>query len=214
MLEHCSNGSLYEYLKKHKTIDVGAARYFIANIVNGLEYLHKKKIIHRDLKPANILINHQFELKLADFGTARIIDWKDKTIINALEERDKIEQNFSANLETRKQSFVGTNEYMSPEVINSDAPTPMTDIWGLGILLYEMLTGYTPFKAATEWLTYGKISEGNLNFKQDFPSDAEDLIRKCLKKTPNERIGYDSENDYIRYDGIKNHSFFNGIDFN
>ena len=136
-------------------------RYFSASIVNGLEYLHNKGFIHRDIKPSNILIDDSNVLKIWDFGTAKIVDWQDPKIIKMLSNRTQLEEtDYSQNI--RRPTFVGTNEYISPEVLNSQSPTPMVDIWGLGIMVYEMFWGKTPFAAATEMLTYINITESIL----------------------------------------------------
>lgn len=199
-------------MEKHKLLSLPVARYFTAQIINGLEYLHKNNIIHRDLKPANVLLNEQYRIKLTDFGTAKILNCQDKGIIKQIELRDKQEAVLHA-FEDRKWSFVGTSEYMSPEVINSENPTPMIDIWGVGILLFEMLSSRTPFRGATEYLTYNNISEGIINFSNDFHPDVVDFITKCLRLDPKERIGYDPDTNFVNYTVIKSHPFFEGIDF-
>jgi serine/threonine protein kinase len=102
---------------------------------------------------------------------------------------------------------------MSPEAINLDEPTPMLDIWGLGIVVYELLTGVTPFRGATEMLIYNNISEGKIRFDKNVPPSARKFIELCLKQKPSERIGYDSKNNWIDYSQIRNHEFFRGIDF-
>lgn len=187
-------------------------QYFAANIVNGLEYLHNKGIIHRDIKPSNVLINDEFVLKLTDFGTARILNCQDERINKLLEARQD-QENSDINFNERRGTFVGTHEYISPEVLNSDEQTPLVDIWGLGIIVYELLSGHTPFKGATEMLTYMNISEGKIKFKPNFPPVARDFIEKCLQADPHNRLGYNSETDAIDYSQIKSHKFFSGIDF-
>lgn len=201
-----------DYLNKTRVCTLEVAKYFTAHIVNGLEYLHKNKIVHRDLKPANVLISDQLVVKLSDFGTARILDCQDQHIIKMLEERQKVETNMMRP-DDRKNSFVGTSEYMAPEMLDSDTPTPMVDIWGLGLLVFEMLSGYTPFKASTDYLIYNKISDCKLKFGKSFPEEAMHFVKAWLCKDPAERIGYCEDSDFVDYKQIKSHKFFEGINF-
>ena len=114
-------------------------KYFAANIINGLEFLHNKGVIHRDLKPSNLLLSSSNDLKIWDFGTSCLIPG------TPIYSKHKF------------WNFVGTIEYISPEVIQNQEQSPMIDIWALGVIMYEMFTGTTPFEAPTEILIYDKI---------------------------------------------------------
>lgn len=187
-------------------------KYFAAHILNGIEYLHKQGIVHRDLKPSNILLTDDYTPKLADFGTAKITDCRDDRILKLIKERERQEASKFIRGE-RKGTFVGTHEYISPEVLNSEDADCLVDIWGLGIIIYEMVHGHTPFKGATEMLTYLNICEGKIKFKSDLDEDVKDFILCCLKIKPTERIGYQEDSDLAHYGSIKEHKFFEGVDF-
>lgn len=180
--------------------------------MNGLEYLHNEGIVHRDIKPSNVLIKDNYDVKLADFGTAKIIDWKDTRILRFLKEREEKKLSNFHNW-NRKGTFVGTHEYISPEVINSEEVTPLVDIWGIGIIIYEMLHGSTPFIGINEMLTYKNISEGNIKFRDGIDPSAKDFIVSCLKVNIEDRLGYQEEGIGIDYVKIKSHKFFKDIDF-
>ena len=212
LLELCEKGSLADYLMKHKTVNLEVAQYFAAHILTGLETLHNHGVIHRDLKPSNILLNNNYELKLTDFGTAKIVNCQDERILNMMQARDQQEQDERTYCQ-RKGTFVGTHEYISPEVIDSKDPSPMVDIWGLGIVVYELLNGHTPFRGATEMLTYMNISEGKIKYKDDIDLVAQDFIGKCLEQDPTKRLGYDKETGWIDYEAIRAHPFFSQIQF-
>lgn len=212
LLELCENGSLAEFLAKHKTCPYDVTRHFAAQILNGLEYLHSKNFIHRDLKPSNVLITKTYDLKLTDFGTAKIFDCKDPKVLGLITVKDN-NQNNEEEKEKEKGTFVGTHEYISPESLNSEIATPMVDIWGLGIMVYEMINGHTPFKGITEMLTYINISEGTIKFKDDTNPVAKDFILKLLHQEPKERLGFNKEKNWIDYSQLRSHEFFKDIDF-
>jgi serine/threonine protein kinase len=206
------------------------AQFYSAEILSAIMFMYKQGIYHQDLKPENIGIDEFMHLKLFDFATAnkvnRYFDLKTMKFIHLKEEyisliepiinnpdfednKIKIEK---YNILLLSHLFVGTPEYVSPEVLehNYSLIGPGVDIWAFGIMLYLFFTGYTPFKATTEQETLENIKNVNYTFDNtEIPDDAKDLISKILVKDPTKRIGYNS-NDYSE---IKNHPFFNGIKF-
>ena len=115
-------GELYRHLKKQQKFEEKVAKFYAAQIISGLSYLHKNNIMYRDMKPENILLDESGNVALADFGISKIIDKKELT-----------------------KSFVGTPEYVAPEIILQKGHNKGVDIWCFGILLYEMVYGVPPF---------------------------------------------------------------------
>ena len=234
ILEFCSNKDLGFLLNKLGKLDYNLAQYFSAQIILAISYMHKQGIYHRDLKPENIGIDKYFHLKIFDFATAvkinkyfdkkimRFIDLnKDEEIIikekikkNEIGENNIIKLN-NHNILLLSRLFVGTPEYVSPEVLEHDYENigPSVDIWAFGIILYLFFFGKTPFKGKTEEETLDNIKNIKYNFEEDdknnISEEAKDLISKILIKDPCKRIGYNSYD----YNEIKNHPFFKGINF-
>jgi len=90
---------------------------------------------------------------------------------------------------------------------------PFTDLWALGIIIYQMLTGDLPWNAKNEADLFDQIMNNKIEYPEDMPKGAVDLISKLLKSNPLERIGYGSREDNMDYEALKNHEFFNGLDF-
>lgn len=107
----------------------------------------------------------------------------------------------------RANSFVGTAEYVSPELLSQKYTVKSSDLWSLGCIIYQMITGRPPFRGVTEFLTFKKVQECAIVYPENFPDDAKDLISKLLVKDPETRLGAS------RYDDLKAHRFFKGIDF-
>lgn len=107
------------------------AQFYMAELIVALRFLHSKDIVHRDLKPENILVMANGHLKLTDFGTAL-----DTTAGEGVKD------------------FVGTPEFVSPEVLKDEPATVAADMWGVGVILYQLLTGRMPFSAPSEWLIF------------------------------------------------------------
>jgi serine/threonine-protein kinase len=143
---------------------------FSLQISRGLDKAHKAGLIHRDIKPANIIITHDNIIKILDFGLAKLVGMKRVT---------------------KSGVALGTVDYMSPEQACGNDVDYRTDIWSLGVVMYEMLAGQLPFKAEYEQaVIYSIINEepkqlSELNKK--VPSILQQIINKCLKKNPNER---------------------------
>ena len=211
-MELWANGTLQDYFKHHSKIELPIIKYFMASLVNGLEYLHSMGIVHRDLKPRNILLDKKYNLKITDFGTAKILNWNDEKVQKALNKRNKREMSRSCS-PMKKHSFVGTNEYISPEVLKGHEPSPAIDLWSLGVILYQMLANKTPFESENELKTYQNIIEANFTRPKNIPDDAWDLIESLLNVEPYNRIGYDKITNTVDYNKIKDSLFFKGINF-
>eukprot|EP00878_Enallax_costatus_P040720 GHUV01047074.1.p1 GENE.GHUV01047074.1~~GHUV01047074.1.p1 ORF type:complete len:291 (+),score=88.91 GHUV01047074.1:747-1619(+) len=190
-LEYCPNGELYEQLQERGSLPMAEAVQYAAEIVDILAYLRSKEVMHRDLKPENLLLDEQGHLKLIDFGSAKAL------FLPPIERG-------SGN---RATSFVGTAEYVSPEVLNNTGISYAADLWALGCIIYQMLTGLPPFKGASEYLTFQLIASRSVVFAEDFPPVAEDLVDRLLQLDPADRIGYNS------IDEVKQHPFFAGINW-
>jgi serine/threonine protein kinase/tetratricopeptide (TPR) repeat protein len=145
-------------------------------IASGLQKAHEKGIIHRDLKPANIFITNDDQIKIIDFGLARVAE---RTLL------------------TKSGTTLGTVPYMSPEQAQGGKVDYRTDIWSLGVVMYEMVTGQRPFKSDYETaLVYSIINEDPepvTGARSGVPMDLERIVRKCLEKEPNDRYQYTDE---------------------
>ena len=121
-MEFISGGELYKILSVRGNFDEETIKFLMAQIMIGLGKLHEKNIIHRDLKLENIMLNTNGYIKIIDFGLARML----------------APNNFA-------HTVCGTSEYYAPEIINKTGYTNMVDWWACGVLMFEMLTGKTPF---------------------------------------------------------------------
>ena len=153
------------YIKVNQKLPLEYARFYLACLITVLDYLHKKNIIYRDLKPENILINSDGYIKLIDFTFSKKLE-KDLTY-----------------------SIVGLPEYYSPEMINQTGHNKSIDFWQLGILLFEMLVGYTPFLDSNPINLYHKIKKGKILFPKGINKDAKLIIKHFLNVDMNRRLG-------------------------
>lgn len=162
-------------------------------------------------------------LMIADFGSSKILpeDYDfdsaqeeiERTRAERLNDSDDETDDRPRNPPRRRASFVGTAQYVSPEILKGNAAHLSTDLWSYGCIIYQMLAGSTPFRGGTEYLIFQKILNGEFSFPNDFDSRASDLISKLLVFNPKDRLGSDDTKE-TRYQSIRNHSFFNGISWN
>jgi len=165
IMEYAKNGNLYQLITRNKTgfSEKIAFQYFI-QVVNAVYFLHENQIIHRDIKPENLLIGENNTIKLCDFGWAKNLSLKNRS------------------------SYCGTVEYMAPEIIESENYDYSVDIWSLGILLYELLMGHSPFKDKTTKNTIVNIKLHELKFDKEISEDCKDLINKLLEVNKEKRL--------------------------
>ncbi|KAK7227219.1 hypothetical protein V2G26_015222 [Clonostachys chloroleuca] len=200
-MEYCSGGEFFRALQTRpgKCIPEDDARFYAAEVTAALEYLHLMGFIYRDLKPENILLHQSGHIMLSDFdlskqsdpgGKPTMIVGKNGARTDSLPTIDT--RSCIANFRTN--SFVGTEEYIAPEVIKGSGHTSAVDWWTLGILIYEMLYGTTPFKGKNRNATFANILREDIPFPDhsgapQISNLCKSLIRKLLIKDENRRLG-------------------------
>ncbi|GAA5992991.1 hypothetical protein JCM10908_000786 [Rhodotorula pacifica] len=199
VLEYAENGELLKWIKKFGSFDLRSARYYTAQILSAVEYMHEKGVIHRDLKPENILLDRNMRVKITDFGTAKLLKQDEIKNGQPLDEPQG---------RPRARSFVGTPEYVSPEILSEGRESSFSsDFWALGCVLYQILAGRPPFQARTEYLMFQKIINLQYDFPPGFPHHARDLVEKLLVVDPLARLGGDPANGN-GIEALKSHPFF------
>ncbi|OHT01648.1 AGC family protein kinase [Tritrichomonas foetus] len=193
VMEYLPGGDLYSLLQHLGSLDEETARVYTFQIVNALKYLRENGIIHRDLKPDNILIAKNGNLKLTDFGLS-FLGMVNRQVSN--ESSELIQSN----------SYVGTPDYIAPEMLLNRPHSFAVDLWSLGVTIYEFLMGEPPFHGETEKVTHENILRGRFALDDDLSSEAVDLIVKLLNTNPDERIGAKD------IDEILKHPWLDGVD--
>lgn len=194
LLEYAPNGCLSSLLSASGVLELALAQQYAAEIVNTLEYMHSKGIAHRDLKPENIMLSEDCHLKLGDFGTAKFMADKEGS-------------------EHKELAFVGTPEYVSPEVLQDKDSGPASDLWALGCILYQFCVGTLPFTNKTQFLILDAIAKGKYTFPDGVDASAADLCRQLLVVQPEKRLGSGPKGSSLSYEALKQHKFFKGIKF-
>ncbi|CAD8172478.1 unnamed protein product [Paramecium pentaurelia] len=166
ILELADNGSLFSYIRKRRRLPENEAFVYFFQTCLGIDYLHKKNIIHRDLKPENLLLDKQGNVKVCDFG------WSAETTQNGV-----------------RRTFCGTLDYMAPEMLTNQPYSFTLDIWCLGILLFELIHGFAPFKGKNENEKCNNIVKMTpIDYDPSLSLEAKQLIQGILKYNPNERL--------------------------
>ena len=192
VMEFCPNKDLDDLLHKFGTLEPDLAFQIICELVNVVDYLHNDmNISHNDLKPSNILLDSNFHIKLIDFSTARV---KNKIF-------DKKKGDFIPSDEYISKDIIGTAEFISPEMVNQTITDYKTnDIWSLGIIIYMIFNGESPFKGKNDFMTLDKVKEGKFSYiKKDIPEDVVDLINNILIEDTDKRYNIKQ---------IKEHKYF------
>ncbi|ONM41865.1 Nonphototropic hypocotyl 1 [Zea mays] len=213
IVDYCAGGELFMLLDRQpmKVLKEDAVRrqeVLFDIIIHG--------IIYRDLKPENILLHRDGHISLTDFDLSCLTSCRPQVFlphdIDKKKKRRKSRSNpiFFAEPMRASNSFVGTEEYIAPEIITGAGHTSAVDWWALGILLYEMLYGYTPFRGKTRQRTFANILHKDIRFPASIQVSlaARQLIYRLLHRDPANRLG--------SYEGameIKQHPFFRGINW-
>lgn len=164
VMEYVCGGELFSLLRRVRTLPPFVAVYYAAQIVLAIEYLHSRDIIYRDLKPENILIDRLGNIKMTDFGFAKVVPETTWTLC-------------------------GTPDYLAPEVVQSLGYGKAVDWYAVGILIYEMLMGSPPFYNENHRILYDNIVHKKAYFPSGFDWIAQDLIERLLEKDPQKRLG-------------------------
>jgi len=164
--EYANNGSLREWLREHKGKPAGLEKTveIMSGILDGLTHLHAQNIIHRDLKPENVLLKGDVPC-IADFGVSRIVETT------------------SLEMSQAGTNTAGSPLYMSPESFERIKPSPQIDIWSAGVMLFEMLSGKTPYSADTiPGLIYEIVTKEPRSLPADIPEGFHIVVKKALAK--------------------------------
>ena len=170
------------YKEKNNYFSEEKARFYAAEIIVAINYLHKNNCIYRDLKPENVLLDKDGHIKIIDFGLSKIC---------------------SAN-PCKTNTLCGTPEYLAPEVLFEKEYGIEVDWWSLGVIIYEMLSGYLPFKIISGEKISKNVYKKRIKIFNHFSKSAENLIKRLLEYNPKKRL---------KYDDIINHSFFRGTNW-
>ncbi|KIX06094.1 cAMP-dependent protein kinase type 2 [Rhinocladiella mackenziei CBS 650.93] len=180
VMDFIEGGELFSLLRKSQRFPNPVAKFYAAEVTLALEYLHGQNIIYRDLKPENLLLDRHGHIKITDFGFAK--DVPDIT-----------------------WTLCGTPDYLAPEVVASKGYNKSVDWWSLGILIFEMLCGFTPFwDGGSPVKIYENILKGRVKYPPYIHHDAQDLLVQLITSDLTKRLG----NLHGGPADIKNHPWF------
>lgn len=180
VMDFVEGGELFSLLRKSQRFPNPVAKFYAAEVTLALEYLHQKDIIYRDLKPENLLLDRYGHLKITDFG-------------------------FAKKVSDITWTLCGTPDYLAPEVVSSKGYNKSVDWWSLGILIFEMLCGYTPFwDTGSPMKIYENILKGRVRYPPYIHPDAQDLLQHLITSDLTKRLG----NTHGGAEGIKKHQWF------
>jgi aurora kinase len=169
VMEYIAKGNLFTIKNKQKAkcFEASTVAYYMRDIISAVYYLHNMdpSIIHRDIKPENVLLHEDGKIKLTDFGWSNYIDGSEV-----------------------RSTYCGTPVYLAPEMIKEIGHDESLDIWCIGVLMFELLTGEIPFAGSTMNVLSDNIIKTKISWPKDMNLDAKDLIKKILKSDPKERI--------------------------
>lgn len=167
VMEYLSGGDLMFHIQQSGRFDQERARFYAAELVVALKFMHKKGIVYRDLKLDNILLDRSGHIKIADFGMCK----------------------FKVTDELKTSTFCGTPEYIAPEIICGKKYNQSVDWWSFGVLLYEMLIGQSPFNGSDEDEVFWSTCNEEAYYPRFISKEAKDILSKLLEKKPQKRLG-------------------------
>ncbi|KAK8171265.1 kinase-like domain-containing protein [Phyllosticta citrichinensis] len=186
--DYMSGGELFWHLQKEGRFNEARAKFYIAELILALQHLHEHDIVYRDLKPENILLDANGHIALCDFGLSKANLTEDSTT----------------------NTFCGTTEYLAPEVLlDEHGYTKMVDFWSLGVLVFEMCCGWSPFYAEDTQQMYKNIAFGKVRFPRDaLSTEGRNFVKGLLNRNPKHRLGANRDAEEL-----KAHPFFADIDW-
>ncbi|XP_064593616.1 RAC-beta serine/threonine-protein kinase isoform X3 [Zonotrichia leucophrys gambelii] len=187
VMEYANGGELFFHLSRERVFPEPRARFYGAEIVSALEYLHSRDVVYRDIKLENLMLDKDGHIKITDFGLCK------EGVTDG----------------TPMKTFCGTPEYLAPEVLEDNDYGRAVDWWGLGVVMYEMLCGRLPFYSADHERLFELILLGELRFPKSLGPESRSLLAGLLKKDPKERLG-GGPGDARE---VMQHRFFAGIDW-
>jgi len=185
MMDFAPGGDLYTLLRRYRISEPDVV-FYASQIILALEHLHSFHIIHRDIKPENILLDGRGDLKLADFGLAKILQQDEKT-----------------------NTFCGSEAYLAPEMIARKPYSFSIDIWQLGCFIYELFVGHSPFYASSRSAMRTLITQCSVKYPLEFPFLAKVLLKQILVSDPLNRLAYESDH----WERIKQARFFGTVNW-
>ena len=169
VMEYVSGKSLEEILTQHQKLSLKDVLRITIQVCQALQYANSKQIVHRDIKPSNIMVSVDNQVKLVDFGISLI-----------------------RSTEENMPSFIGTPSYIAPELIDDSKPSALSDLFSLGVLMYQMLSGELPFTGKDIHAVLYKIMyeqpEDLIQKVKNLPASSSDLVKKLLAKKPEQRF--------------------------
>ncbi|MEQ9105766.1 MAG: protein kinase [Rhodothermales bacterium] len=162
------DGQTLKYLLEEHPPSIAEACGMVRQVAKGLTAAHEAGIVHRDIKPANIMVTEKGLVKVLDFGVAKLSGLSDLT---------------------QAGSTMGTASYMSPEQVRAETITAQSDIWSMGVILYELLAGKRPFSGGYEAaITYSILNEAPDALPDRVPAELKEIVTRCLAKSPSDRF--------------------------
>ncbi|GAB3431669.1 serine/threonine protein kinase [Niabella aquatica] len=170
IMEYVEGENLDQLIKRNHTIPCHAVVPMIAQALEGLAHAHSKGVLHRDIKPANLMLTPYNTIKLMDFGIAKMSDQVKLTQVSRV---------------------IGTLEFLAPELIEGQEPSPVSDIYAMGVTMYEMLTGRLPFTGKSDYMLMQEIVKEKPalpdNWNNNIPHQLSEIVLKALEKKPADR---------------------------
>ncbi|XP_078483671.1 RAC-alpha serine/threonine-protein kinase isoform X1 [Ciona intestinalis] len=185
VMEYVNGGEIFFHLSRDRVFSEDRARFYGAEIILALDYLHQQEVIYRDLKLENLLLDSEGHIKITDFGLC------------------KEEIRFG----TTTKTFCGTPEYLAPEVLEDNDYGRSVDWWGLGVVMYEMMCGRLPFYNRDHDVLFELILMDDLRFPSGLSKDGKSLLSELLNKDPLKRLG-SSQSDAQE---VMAHRFFSAV---